>query len=236
MAQRLGEPRGAVEVWGGGQVVAVRKLSAQLFRCGLDLSRGVFLFLLGVLLTPLACGRGSAALQHGWRGWRVLLARGLFTRFVRAGIEWRLGNCGVAIAHLEGVAAALESACRVRPQPRHIATVLQEVYVLQARLYLYSGHIEGALLLIVRACKVLGINRLPALPELDARTAHLVRASIAAGKLLDHECGATLVVKVAVLEPRAGRARPSHPRGRAAARGKAKIIPFPSCNSKRKEH
>lgn len=110
--------------------------------------------------------------------------------------------------------------------------VLQDLYTLLARMYLYSGHIDGALLLTVRVRKVLGIDRLPALPELDVKTAHLVRASMAAGKLLDGTSLATLVVKTTLLEPQNGRSKQSSQGKQATRHRNAKVIPFPSFNPK----
>ena len=168
--------------------------------------------------------------ERGWQCLRVLLARGMFARFVRVAVEWRLGNFGFAVSQLERVVTTLENSLTVQQPHERSEMVLQDLYTLLARLYLYSGHIDGALLLIVRVRKVLGIDRLPALPELDVNTVHLVRASIAAGKLLDGNSLATLVVKTAVLEPPNGRAEQASRRRQAARPGDAKVIPFPRCN------
>ena len=244
-------------------MVGVRNFIGYLYRLNKDLLLGLLLFLLGLLLGPLVYLRGSTMPERGWKCLRVLLARGMFARFVRVAVEWRLGNFGCAVSQLENVVTTLENSMTVQPReavqgmelesgkksceaesgkksceaesgkkPPHERSemVLQELYTLLARMYLYSGHIDGALLLIVRVRKVLGIDRLPALPELDVKTAHLVRASIAAGKLLDGNSLATLVVKTVVLEPQDNKSKLS-PRGRQAARrGDAKVIPFPRCN------
>lgn len=216
-----------------------------------DLLLSLLLFLLGLLLGPLAYLRGSAMPERSWNCLRVLLARGMFARYVRAAVEWRLGNFGFAAAQLEGIITMLEDSitmqqheveresgkepCEAASGKEHThersAMVLQDLYTLLARMYLYSGHIDGALLLIVRVRKVLGIDRLPALPELDVKTAHLVRASVAAGKLLDGNSLATLVVKMGVLEPQESKSKRQPPRRKQAAqRGDAKVIPFPSCS------
>ena len=235
-------------------MVGVRNFIVYLYRLNKDLLLGLLLLLLGLLLGPLVYLRGSTMPERGWRCMRVLLARGMFARFVRVAVEWRLGNFGCAISQLEGIVTTLENSMTVQQQEavqglelesgKELAKlesgkkqphersemVLRDLYTLLARMYLYSGHIDGALLLIVRVRKVLGIDRLPALPELDVKTAHLVRASIAAGKLLDGNSLATLVVKTAVLEPQDNKSK-LPPRGRQAARrGDAKVIPFPRCN------
>ncbi|MCX6123188.1 MAG: hypothetical protein NTV34_00315, partial [Proteobacteria bacterium] len=78
---------------------------------------------------------------------------------------------------------------------RHPHIVLEDFYTLLVRAYLHGGHIYDAMMVILRAKKQLGMDRLPALARLDAKTAHLVRAGLAAGKLLDGGGLATLFVK-----------------------------------------
>jgi hypothetical protein len=53
------------------------------------------------------------------------------------------------------------------------------------------------MLVVLRAKKTLDCDRLPELARLDAKTAHLVRAGLAAGRLLDGGGLATLYVKAA---------------------------------------
>ena len=206
----------------------MRSYIGHLCRLSKDLLLGLLLFLLGLLLAPLVYLRGSTMPERAWQCLRVLLARGLFARFVRVGVEWRLGNFTCALSQLEGVVTALEDTVTAQQHSDErkelLVTVLQEIYTLQARMYLYIGHIDAALLLIVRVRKVLGIDRLPALPELDAKTAPLVRASIAAGRLLDSNGTTTLVVKTATPTPR------RKPPPRDMRDRDAKVIPFPNCN------
>ncbi len=236
-------------------VVAVRNFIVCLYRVNKDLLLSMLLLLLGLLLGPLVYLCGSTLPERSWSCLRVLLARGLLARFVRIALEWRLGNFAPAVSQLEAVVATLEDSISTQargkkktrgkqPEPSEQprgkqpersgqqgrAMVLQDLYTLLARMYLHRGHIDAALLLVVRVRKVLGIDRLPALPELDVRTAHLVRVSMAAGKLLDGNSLATLVVKTAMLEPQDGKSK-QVPRGEhAGQRRDAKVIPFPSCN------
>ena len=200
------------------------------YRVSRDLLAGLLLLVFGLLVGPLVYLRGSTMPEYCWRCLRVLLARGLFARFVRAAVEWRLGNFSCAVLQLESVVTALEKTMTVQLRQTVQGKVLSDLYTLLARMYLYGGHIDAALLLIMRVHKVLGIDRLPGLPELDAKTAHLVRASIAAGRLLDGNGLATLVVKTAVFDPNVGKSKQTPADKRTAPRGKAKVIPFPSCS------
>ena len=279
----------------------VRSFIVCLYKVSRDLLLGLLLLVLGLLLSPLVYLRGSTMPERSWNCLRVLLAQGMFARFVRVAVEWRLGNFNFALIQLESVVTTMENSITVQ---RHGAVaqsdkshdkgepdeplnkkqnhpqremeresgksqnhpqremeresgkeqnhpqremeresgkeqnhpqremVLQDLYTLLARMYLYSGHIDGALLLTVRVRKVLGIDRLPALPELDVKTAHLVRASMAAGRLLDGTSLATLVVKTTLLEPQNSRSRQSSQGKQATRHRNAKVIPFPSFNPK----
>ena len=73
--------------------------------------------------------------------------------------------------------------------------VTMVLYTVLARAYLHAGHIDDAMLVVIRAKKSMGIDRLGGLAELDAKTAHLVRAGLAAGRLLDGGGLATMFVK-----------------------------------------
>ena len=200
------------------------------YRVSRDLLAGLLLLVFGLLIGPLAYLRGSTMPEGCWRCLRVLLARGLFARFVRAAVEWRLGNFNCAVLQLESVVTALEKTMTVQLRQTVPGQVLGDLYTLLARMYLYGGHIDAALLLIMRVHKVLGIDRLPGLPELDAKTAHLVRASVAAGRLLDGNSLATLVVKTTAFDAHAGKDRQTPATQHSAPRGKAKVIPFPRCS------
>lgn len=236
-------------------MVGVRNFIVCLYKVSRDLLLSLLLLVLGLLLSPLLCLRGSTMPEQSWNCLRMLLAQGMFANFVRVAVEWRRGNFGFAISQLENVVTTLENSIAIQRREEAVAQgekpddqheqqeeplskeqshahskmLLQDLYTLLARMYLYRGHIDGVLLLILRAHKVLGLDRLLALPELDVKTAHLIRASMAAGKLLDGSL-AMLVVKTTLLEPQYGRSKRSQQGKQATQHRKAKVIPFPSCN------
>lgn len=208
-----------------------------------DLVGATLLALWGLILGPLGILRGTLYLGNiFWYVW-ILSPQGLLSRFVRAAIDWRLGNFDAAVFQLEFLVTRLESAFGRHPKSRTIRIVLEDFYTLLVRSYLHGGHIDDAMLVVLRAKKTLDSDRLPELARLDAKTAHLVRAGLAAGRLLDGTGLATLYVKSnepPITHPDAPRKKPTvspQPgvsRQGATAQDKtnptttSNIIPFPS--------
>lgn len=211
-----------------------------------DIIGASLLVIWGLILGPLGILRGT--LYFGnifWYIW-VLSPQGLLSRFVRAAIDWRLGNFDAAVFQLEFLVTRVETAFAKHPKSRTIRIVLEDFYTLLVRAYLHSGHIDDAMLVILRAKKSLDCDRLPELARLDAKTAHLVRAGLAAGRLLDGSGLATLYVKSHDTNtpppPNAPTKKPTlhssiQQRQGATAKGpdsnrpKSNIIPFPTLDS-----
>lgn len=168
---------------------------ANLFAMIVDLLGATILALYALIIGPLGVLRGPIAFERTvWYLW-VLLPQGLMARSIRAAIDWRLGNFDSAIAQLEGLVGANEEYYKDRPTARSRRRVLEDLYTVLARAYLHAGHIDDAMLVVIRAKKSMAIDRLGGLAELDAKTAHLVRAGLAAGRLLDGGGLATMFVK-----------------------------------------
>lgn len=160
-----------------------------------DVLGSLALILYALILGPLGILRGPIAFERlGLYLW-VLAPQGLLTRSIRAAVDWRLGHFDSAIAQIEGLISANEEYYKKRPEARVRRRVLEDFFTLLARAYLHAGHIDDAMLVVIRAKKSLAIERLPGLAELDAKTAHLVRAGLAAGRLLDGGGLATMFVK-----------------------------------------
>lgn len=166
-----------------------------------DLIAATLLVIWGLVLGPLGILRGTLYLGNAfWYVW-VLSPQGLLSRFMKAAIDWRLGNFDSAVFQLEFLVTRIENALSRRPKSRPVRIVLEDFYTLLIRSYLHSGHIDDAMLVVLRAKKTLDCDRLPELARLDAKTAHLVRAGLAAGRLLDGGGLATLYVKSAETTP-----------------------------------
>lgn len=166
-----------------------------------DLIAASLLVIWGIILGPLGILRGTLYLGNAfWYVW-ILSPQGLLSRFMKAAIDWRLGNFDSAVFQLEFLVTRIENALGRRPTSRHTRIVLEDFYTLLVRAYLHGGHIDDAMLVVLRAKKTLDCDRLPELARLDAKTAHLVRAGLAAGRLLDGGGLATLYVKAAETPP-----------------------------------
>lgn len=160
-----------------------------------DVIGAILLVCWGLLLGPLGVLRGTLSLSNVfWYVW-VLSPQGLLSRLVKAAIDWRLGNFDAAVFQMEFLCSRVEAYLLRHPRYRHAHTVLEDFYTLLVRAYLHGGHIDDGMMVVLRAKKHLNTDRLPALARLDAKTAHLVRAGLAAGKLLDGGGLATLFVK-----------------------------------------
>jgi hypothetical protein len=160
-----------------------------------DIVGATVLVIWGIILGPLGILRGTLYFSNiFWYIW-ILSPLGLLSRFVRAAIDWRLGNFDSAVFQLEFLVTRVENALTRHPKSRHIGIVLEDFYTLLVRAYLHGGHIDDAMLVVLRAKKSLDCDKLPELARLDAKTAHLVRAGLAAGRLLDGSGLATLYIK-----------------------------------------
>jgi hypothetical protein len=221
-------------------IKALKRLrDANAFTMAFDLVGAVLLAVYAVILGPLGVLRGPLVFERLFWYILVLLPQGLMARSVRCAIDWRLGSFDAAIAQLEGLVGSCEEYFRDRSQSRTRRRVLSDLYTVLARAYLHAGHIDDAMLVVIRAKKCLGVERLPGLAELDAKTAHLVRAGLAAGRLLDGSGLATMFVKSSSDEPKAPAPRVTEAAERVPRAGApavpvpgAKIIPFPARDQK----
>lgn len=200
---------------------------ANLFAMTLDLLGALILALYALIMGPLGVLRGPIAFERTvWYLW-VLLPQGLMARSIRAAIDWRLGNFDSAIAQLEGLVGANEEYYKDRPTSRARRRVLEDLYTVLARAYMHAGHIDDAMLVVIRAKKCMAIDRLAGLAELDAKTAHLVRAGLAAGRLLDGGGLATMFVKSNQTEPAAQQPKPKRRPAPEQRSGASKVPPPP---------
>ncbi len=205
-------------------------LLSQFLTVFVDLITSAVLGLYALLIGPLGILRGPIALERTIIYLRTLLPLGLLGSTVRVAIDWRLGSFERAMEQLQGIVASLEDAAQRKKGDRYSRRVLEDFYTLLARCFLHTGRIDETMQVVIRAKKRFNIDRLGGLPDLDAKTAHLVRAGLAAGKLLDGVGLATLYVKTQ---------QPSDPPVQETVLhghddiGGAKIIPFPQPDRRR---
>lgn len=169
-----------------------------------------------LIIGPLGFLRGPLVLEKTLWYLRVFIPTGMMSKAVRIGIDWRLGHFDVAIAQAEEAIAQIEVFYQQAPACLVRRRVLADLYTILSRSYMHAGHMDEAMAVILRAKKFLGVDRLPGLVDLDAKTAHLVRAGLAAGRLLEGGGLATMFVKTEIKAP------PSTQTSQGSAGGSAK--------------
>jgi hypothetical protein len=147
-----------------------------------------------------------------------LIGQRLFAALLRARLDYRMGNYQQSVVLLGPVVFHLEQKVRSgKPLPLKLRRLLCMLYSDMQRLYLLSGQVEEAVQVVIRAQQNLGIDRLPSNPDLDVKTAHVIRAGLAASKLLEDGGLATLMVRQGE-EPIVTRTTPSDSKSKSGLR------------------
>jgi hypothetical protein len=89
--------------------------------------------------------------------------------------------------------------------------LMAAVFSHQMRCYLMGGAIEEAMQTLSRARACLGVERLAAFPEIDFKAAQLVKAGLAAGRLIDGSGLSALLINPPEGRDRVGSLRPLSP-------------------------
>ena len=162
---------------------------------------------------------------------QVLVPRGLFAPMLKAHLENKMGNHQQSANLLDQVAYILEE-CEEGEKLPNVSKVLCDIYCLLFGQHVLAGNLEEATLTVIRAHQHTGLERLPTTPGFDVKVAHVVKAGIAAGKLLEDGGLATLMVRQGD-EPVVSNSNPNK-RDLKVRKGKSKknedgatIIPFP---------
>jgi hypothetical protein len=202
-----------------------------------DFCEAVLLSVLFILSLPIALLGGLGNVLKGVRCLWYLAPRGLLSGLIRARIDLVFKNherAGILLNHVTSVLEREARANRVSPS---FAKTLLDLYQLLIAAYFLGGHIDSASAVVIRAKETLGTVYLPLYPDFDARTAHIVKAGIAAGRLLEDGGLATLLVKQGdnpvVTGGRRKEQKPTRvqPRARSVMnqrlKNAGKVIPFP---------
>ncbi len=180
------------------QTMPVRENFQSISRFGTAMFDGclaLFIGVYGILLGSLGILKGPLKLDRFLLYIAVLVPKGLLSDAIRSAIEWRLGHFGDAIMKLENIIVSIETIASERGKVAREHVLLVDFYTLLTRCYLHTGRVDEAMAVVIRAKKFLKRDYLKELVGLDAKTAQLVRAGLAAGRLLDGEGLATLFVK-----------------------------------------
>ena len=154
----------------------------------------IFLTLYALLIGPLGILRGPLVMERFLLYLWVLVPLRSLSRTVRAASDWRVGNFSLAIVQLESIILAVQETYKEKPTMAK-RRVLVDLYTVLTRSYLHVGDIDKGMQVILQVQKHVGVDRLPGLSDLDAKTAHLIRAGIAAGRLLEGGGLATMFIK-----------------------------------------
>ncbi|MCX6128314.1 MAG: hypothetical protein NTX25_04525 [Proteobacteria bacterium] len=124
-----------------------------------------------------------------------LIQKGLFASLLRARLDYLMGNYQQSVVLLEPLALHLEQLIRDnKATDIRFKRLLCTLYSDMQRLFLLGGHLDNAVQIVIRAQLHLGIDRLPSNPDLDLKTARVIKAGLAASKLLEEGSLATLLV------------------------------------------
>lgn len=173
------------------------------------------------------------SLGRGLRYVRFLLPRGFLAALARAKLDAKFGNYERSAIIVNHIATQFEKTSKAKTKDEAFKMAIIDLYTFLLQLYLLGGHIEGATQVVVRARDFLGIAYLPQYPDFDFRTAQIVKAGIAAGRLLEDGGLATLFVKQGETPIVTGATRKNVPTKKPQlaphkkSRTNAKIIPFP---------
>ena len=149
-----------------------------------------------VLATPLGSFRRLDLIFQLADHVDYLLRKRLFAALLRARLDYRMGNYQQSVVLLAPIVQHLEQQLKSnKTAPLKLKRLLCSLYGDMQRLYLLSGQVENAVQIVIRAQQHLGIDRLPSNPDLDLKTAHVIKAGLAASKLLEEGGLATLMVR-----------------------------------------
>ena len=102
--------------------------------------------------------------------------------------------------------------------------LMASVFSHQMRCYLMGGAIEEAMQTLTRARASLGIERLSAFPEIDFKAAQLVKAGLAAGRLIDGSGLSALLINPPEGRDRMGSLSPVGPAGTTSRRSRPRRV------------
>ncbi|MDA9951376.1 hypothetical protein N9D31_02260 [Oligoflexaceae bacterium] len=190
----------------------------------LDILEAFLLAFVLIIISPLKSLKSLSQFNRTVQAVRLLGVNGVLASTMRATIDIRTGRVDRAISILESVLAVMEESHFEEPQPisEH---ALEWLFSWVAKLYLRTAQIDDAALTVIRANKSIGVTKLNDVNDMDVKTAHIVKAGLAAGKLLDENGSATFMVQAGELEQRRKRLRPKKAEVQDPKLGK--IIPFP---------
>lgn len=186
----------------------------------LDFIESVLLTLIFAISAPVLFLRQLRRSESMALG-RALLPYGVWSIAVQAKIDFCLQNYGRALSGFESAIATLEeSTLKVQQKfPKPTQRCLEILYTHLIRTYLCLGQVDDAAYCMIRGNQSLGVHRFLGLRAFDHKIAQMVRAGVAATKLMEQGGGiATFMLQPAKAPKKTSSVPPQKNHG--------KIIPF----------
>lgn len=197
----------------------------------LDFFESVGLLVCLLLSSPLLFFRKMEFFSRCYWSLVYLLPNGLISSMIRANLDKRLGNYDqAAYIYLRALDLFEKKYAESEDESKSLSNFLIHLYSSLINIYLVSGRIDDASRAVIRAHNEIGIENLPGLHDLDVKTSHIIKAGVAAGRLLDDGGLATLTVNHPVEKPKSKSHRGSSikdKKGSDLEKG-AKVLPFPT--------
>ncbi len=161
----------------------------RVFNTVADLFESILLLGLAFILSPYVLIRELV----NWKGMSILavnlLPHGLYSTALRANLHLKFGRLDKAKLYLESLVYDLEDLLALEDSepftPNSKVRVCSYFYRLLIQMSLSTGKIDEGMVYLLKANKSLGIDNIQGLEGLNTKTATIVRAGIAAGRLLD---------------------------------------------------
>ena len=117
---------------------------------------------------------------------RRLLPLGVLSSFLRARLSQHLGNHQGAALIYDQIIRLFEGGCTpLDPRHKELTEILEILYPELLASYLSLGRFDHASSLVLRAHGYIGCDGIEGYPELCVQSAHIVKAGLAAGRLLE---------------------------------------------------
>ena len=150
----------------------------------LDIVESIAVTISLVLLAPFLVLRFSA--KNSWHLIQHLLPQGVLASFLRAKLSQRLGNHQGAALIFDQIIRVFERGFTpLGSEAEEVEEILMTLYKELLGSYLRLGQFDHASSLVLRANGFIGSDGIEGYPELCVQSAHIVKAGLAAGRLLD---------------------------------------------------
>lgn len=164
---------------------------------------------------------------------RYLLPAQLLSLYVKGRLGLFFGNTQIAVVGCKQVLAYLEKELSERElnEESSLLTLMMYIYEELCTLHLSIGQIDEAAGIVLRAYGATGFEALPRFPHLNTQAAHIVKAGLAAGRLLDEggfkdlfQSGKPIIIRTGGYKPK--KTEQSGAPAFSPSGEKGKVIPF----------